>query len=55
MCIQSFDDSLGFAIRLMYRILLHSSLLQEPRHPSLQVVSIFYICYYPVFLIFVAG
>ena len=38
MCVQKLDDSLGFAIRLTYRISLRSSSLREPRHPSLKVV-----------------
>ena len=37
-CVQKFDDSLGFAIRPTYRISLCSSSLWEPRHPSLKVV-----------------
>ena len=39
MCVQRFDDSLGSAIRITYRISLRSSSLQEPRHPLLKVVS----------------
>ena len=38
MCVQNFDDSRGFAIRITYRISLRSSSLWEPRHPSLKVV-----------------
>ena len=38
MCVQSFDDSRGFAIRITYRISLRSSSLWEPRHPLLKVV-----------------
>jgi hypothetical protein len=38
MCVQKFDDSLGFAIRPTYRISLRPSSLWEPRHPSLKVV-----------------
>ena len=37
-CVQNFDDSLSFAIRITYRISLRSSSLREPRHPSLKVV-----------------
>ena len=37
-CVQSFDDSLDFAIRMTYRISLRSSSLWEPRHPLLKVV-----------------
>ena len=36
-CVQKFDDSLGFAIRMTYRISLRSSSLWEPRHPLLKV------------------
>ena len=39
MCVQSFDDSRGLAIRITYRISLRSSSLREPRHPLLKVVS----------------
>ena len=38
MCVQRFDDSLGSAIRITYRISLRSSSLREPRHPLLKVV-----------------
>ena len=38
MCVQNFDDSRSFAIRITYRISLRSSSLWEPRHPLLQVV-----------------
>ena len=38
MCVQSFNDSRGFAIRITYRISLRSSSLWEPRHPLLKVV-----------------
>jgi hypothetical protein len=38
MCVQKFDDSLGFAIRPTYRISLRPSSLWEPRHPLLKVV-----------------
>ncbi len=38
MCVQNFDDSRGFAIRITYRISLRSSSLWEPRHPLLKVV-----------------
>ena len=38
MCVQNFDDSRGFAIRMTYRISLRSSSLWEPRHPLLTVV-----------------
>jgi hypothetical protein len=37
-CVQSFDDSLDFAIRMTYRISLRSSSLWEPRHPLLNVL-----------------
>ena len=37
-CVQKFDDSLSFAIRITYRILQRSSSLREPRYPSLRVV-----------------
>jgi len=40
MCVQNFNDSLGFAIHLTYRILLRSSLMREPRHPLLKVVPL---------------
>ena len=43
-CVQSFDDSLDFAIRMMYRISLRSSSLWEPRHPLLKVVWHFALC-----------
>jgi hypothetical protein len=36
-CVQNFDDSLDFAIRMTYRISLRSSSLWEPRHPLLKV------------------
>ena len=42
-CVQSFDDSLDFAIRMTYRISLRSSSLWEPRHPLLKVFSRFII------------
>ena len=43
-CVQNFDDSLDFAIRMTYRISLRSSSLWEPRHPLLKVlVSFFFI------------
>ena len=42
-CVQNFDDSLSFAIRMTYRISLRSSSLWEPRHPLLKV---FYVTYY---------
>ena len=38
MCVQSLDDSRGFANRITYRISLRSSSLWEPRHPPLKVV-----------------
>ena len=38
MCVQNFDDSRSFAIRITYRISLRSSSLWEPRHPLLKVV-----------------
>lgn len=38
MCVQNFDDSRDFAIRITYRISLRSSSLWEPRHPLLKVV-----------------
>lgn len=38
MCVQSLDDSRGFAIRITYRISLRSSSLWEPRHPLLKLV-----------------
>jgi len=37
-CVQNFDDSLAFAIRMTYRISLRSSSLWEPRHPLLKVL-----------------
>ena len=43
-CVQSFDDSLDFAIRMTYRISLRSSSLWEPRHPLLKVVWHFALC-----------
>lgn len=39
MCVQDFNDSLGLAIRITYRISLRSSLMWEPRHPLLKVVG----------------
>ena len=42
MCVQNFDDSRGFAIRITYRISLRSSSLWEPRHPLLKVVCHFF-------------
>ena len=39
-CVQRFDDSLSFAIRITYRISLRSSSLPEPRYPSLEIVWI---------------
>jgi hypothetical protein len=42
-CVQNFDDSLSFAIRMTYRISLRSSSLWEPRHPLLKV---FYVTSY---------
>ena len=41
-CVQSFDDSLDFAIRMTYRISLRSSSLWEPRHPLLKVLVMFF-------------
>jgi hypothetical protein len=38
MCVQSFDDSRGPAIRITYRISLRSSSLWDPRHPLPKVV-----------------
>ena len=38
MCVQRFDDSRRYAIRITYRISLRSSSLWEPRHPLLKVV-----------------
>lgn len=38
MCVQNFNGSRGFAIRITYRISLRSSSLREPRHPLLKVV-----------------
>ena len=40
-CVQRFDDSLSFAIRITYRISLRSSSLREPRYPLLRVVYVF--------------
>ena len=40
-CVQRFDDSLSFAIRITYRISLRSSSLREPRYPLLKGVSVF--------------
>jgi hypothetical protein len=42
-CVQKFDDSLNFAIRITYRISLRSSSLREPRYPLLRVVHSFVI------------
>ena len=42
-CVQNFDDSLRFAIRITYRISLRSSSLWEPRHPLLKVFWYYYI------------
>jgi hypothetical protein len=39
MCVQSFDDSQGFAIRITYRNSLRSSSVWEPRHPLLKGVD----------------
>ena len=44
-CVQSFDDSLDFAIRMTYRISLRSSSLWEPRHPLLKVLFPFIIVF----------
>ena len=44
-CVQSFDDSLDFAIRMTYRISLRSSSLWEPRHPLLKVLFPFIIAF----------
>ncbi len=41
-CVQNFDDSLDFAIRMTYRISLRSSSLWEPRHPLLKVLVTFF-------------
>ena len=42
-CVQRFDDSLNFAIRMTYRISLRSSSLREPRYPGYKVVfKVFY-------------
>mgnify|MGYP003960350023 CR=1 FL=1 len=41
-CVQRFDDSLDFAIRMTYRISLRSSSLWEPRHPLLKVLISFH-------------
>jgi hypothetical protein len=38
-CVRNLDDSPIVAIRITYRISLRSSSAQEPRHPSLKVVS----------------
>ena len=43
MCVQSLDDSRGFAIRITYRISLRSSSLWEPRHPSLKLVKLHFV------------
>ena len=43
-CVQNFDDSLSFAIRITYRISLRSSSLREPRYPLLKVVHLL-ICF----------
>ena len=37
MCVKSFCDSRGLAIRITYRISLRSSSLWEPRHPLLKI------------------
>ena len=37
-CVQSFDDSLSFAIHITYRISLRSSSLRQPRYPLLKGV-----------------
>jgi len=42
-CVQRFDDSLDFAIRMTYRISLRPSSLWEPRHPSLKVLIVRFI------------
>ena len=42
-CVQNFDDSLRFAIRITYRISLRSSSLWEPRHPLLKVFIRYFI------------
>ena len=47
MCVQSLDDSRGFAIRITYRISLRSSSLWEPRHPLLKVVGLYIQFYCP--------
>ena len=43
-CVQNFDDSLRYAIRITYRISLRSSSLWEPRHPLLKV----FWCYFDI-------
>ncbi len=43
-CVQNFDDSLRYAIRITYRISLRSSSLWEPRHPLLKVFR----CYFDI-------
>ncbi len=42
-CVQNFDDSLAFAIRMTYRISLRSSSVWEPRHPLLKVLGRFFV------------
>lgn len=41
-CVRRLDDS-RFAFRIRYRGLLRSSSLQEPRHPLLKVVHVFFL------------
>ena len=42
-CVQNFDDSLRYAIRITYRISLRSSSLWEPRHSLLKVIGWHYV------------
>jgi hypothetical protein len=37
-CVQNFNDSQSFAIRITYHISLRSSSMRDPRHPLLKVV-----------------
>ena len=39
-CVQNFNDSQSFAIRITYHISLRSSSMRDPRHPLLKVVLI---------------
>jgi len=47
-CVQEFDDSLVHAIHIIYRTLLRSSSLREPRYPLLKVSQKFFFFYFSI-------